>query len=127
MAPPRTPRISKEELKQRLDGPPEGRPVIVDARLKYPYEHSTLTLPGAIRIGPGLVDPSHLPRDREIVVYDSDPDELVSARVVSALIQQGFRAAALAGGIGEWINSKLPTDTKSAPQAAPPAPGALKG
>ena len=41
------PRISKEELKQRLDS---GRPpVLVDARLKYPYEHSTLKLPGAIR------------------------------------------------------------------------------
>lgn len=124
---PRTPRISKEELKQRLDGPPDARPVIVDARLKYPYEHSTLTLPGAIRTGPGTIDSIRLPRDRDIVVYDSDPDELVSARVVSSLIQQGFRAAALAGGITEWINAKLPTDTKSAPQAAPPAPGALKG
>ena len=127
MAPPRIPRISKEELKQRLDGPAEGRPLIVDARLKYPYEHSTLTLPGALRMGPGIADASRLPRDREIVVYDSDPDELVSARVVSGLIQQGFRAAALAGGIGEWITAKLPTDTKSAPQAPPPAPGALKG
>ncbi len=128
MAAPRvTPRITKEELKQRLDGPPEARPILVDARLKYPYEHSTLTLPGAVRIGPGIADPSRLPRDREIIVYDSDPDELVSARVVAALIQQGFRAAALAGGIGEWIAAKLPTDTKSAPQAAPPAPGALKG
>ena len=121
------PRITKEELKLRLDGPPDARPVIVDARLKYPYEHSTLTLPGAIRIGPGLVDPSRLPRDRDIVVYDSDPSELVSARLVSELIRQGYRASALAGGISDWLNAKLPTDTKPAPQAAPPAPGALKG
>ena len=121
------PRITKEELKLRLDGPPDARPVIVDARLKYPYEHSTLTLPGAIRIGPGLVDPARLPRDRDIVVYDSDPSELVSARLVSELNRQGYRASALAGGIGEWLNAKLPTDTKPAPQAAPPAPGALKG
>ena len=121
------PRITKEELKLRLDGPPDSRPVIVDARLKYPYEHSTLTLPGAIRIGPGEVDPARLPRDRDIVVYDSDPSELVSARLVFALARQGYRAAALAGGIAEWLNAKLPTETKPAPQAAPPAPGALKG
>jgi rhodanese-related sulfurtransferase len=121
------PRITKEELKLRLDGPPDARPVIVDARLKYPYEHSTLMLPGAIRLGAGLIDPAHLPRDRDIVVYDSDPSELVSARLVSELTRQGFRAAALAGGIAEWLNAKLPTDTKPAPQAAPPAPGSLKG
>ena len=41
------PRISKEDLKQRLDG--DTSPVLVDARLKYPYEHSTVRLPGAIR------------------------------------------------------------------------------
>jgi rhodanese-related sulfurtransferase len=120
-------RITKEELKQRLDGPADARPIIVDARLKYPYEHSTLILPGAIRMAPGGVDASRLPRDRDIVVYDSDPHELVSARIASALVQQGFRAAALTGGIGDWIAAKLPTDTKSAPQAATPAAGALKG
>ena len=121
------PRITKEDLKQRLDGPPETRPVIVDARLKYPYEHSTLTLPGALRMGVGAADAAHLPRDRDIVVYDSDPHELVSVRVAFDLIRQGFRAAALTGGIADWIAAKLPTDSKTAPLAAPPAPGALKG
>ena len=121
------PRITRDELKQRLEGPAESRPVIIDARLKYPYEHSTLILPGALRMGAGAVDPARLPKDREIVVYDSDPQELVSARIVSDLVRQGFRAMALAGGIGEWITAKLPTETKSAPQAVAPAPGALKG
>src|SRR5207237_1005523 len=42
------PRISREDLKQRLDS---GAPIVViDARLKYPYEHSTVKLPGAIRV-----------------------------------------------------------------------------
>lgn len=121
------PRITKEELKQRLDGPIETRPLVVDVRLKYPYEHSTVILPGAIRGGVGLVDPSALPRDREIVLYDSDPGELVSTRLAAGLIRQGFRAMVLAGGLGEWVTAKLPTDAKAAPQAAPPAPGALKG
>jgi rhodanese-related sulfurtransferase len=122
------PRITKEELKLRLDGPPDQRPLILDVRLKYPYEHSTVTLPGAVRMPPGGLDATRLSRDRDIVLYDSDPEELVSSRVASELIREGYRASALAGGIAEWVNAKLPTDSKPAPQAAaPPTPGALKG
>ena len=126
-APGGSPRITKDELKTRLDGPPEARPVIVDARLKYPYEHSTVTLPGAIRLAAGGADLSSLPRDRDIVVYDSDPEELVSAALVARLLRDGFRAAALAGGIADWMAAKLPTDSKPAPQPAPIAAGGLKG
>jgi rhodanese-related sulfurtransferase len=118
------PRISKEDLKQRLDS--GANPVLVDARLKYPYEHSTVKLPGAIRFaGDGPV-PS-LPKDREVVVYDSDPNELASSRVAAVLIRQGYRAAALKGGIVDWLEAKLPIETKEAPKQAPPEPGALKG
>jgi rhodanese-related sulfurtransferase len=118
------PRISKEDLKQRLDG--GAPPILVDARLKYPYEHSTVRLPGAIRYtAEGPATP--LPRDRDIVVYDSDPNELASSGVVAALIRQGFRAVALKGGISEWLAANLPTETKEAPRQAPPEPGALRG
>ena len=118
------PRISKEDLKQRLEsGTP---PVLVDARLKYPYEHSTLRLPGAIRYLAGGPLPS-LPREREIVVYDSDPNELASSPVAAELIRQGFRAVALKGGISDWVSANLPTETKEAPKQATPEPGALKG
>jgi rhodanese-related sulfurtransferase len=116
------PRISKEDLKQRLDG--STPPVIVDARLKYPYEHSTVKLPGAIRYTSGT---AALPRDREVVVYDSDPNELASSQVAAELIRLGYRAAALQGGITEWLAANLPTETKSAPVMAPPEPGSLKG
>src|SRR5918992_5908459 len=85
------PRISKEDLKQRLDGAAGDRPVVIDVRLKYPYEHSTATLPGAIRVGPGRTDPATLPRDRDIVLYDSDPGELVAERVAADLIGGGLR------------------------------------
>jgi len=117
------PRISKEDIKQRLEsGAP---PVFVDARLKYPYEHSTVKLPGALRFtadGP----PPALPRDRDIVVYDSDPNELASSHVAAELIRQGYRAAALKGGIVEWLAANLPTEAKEAPKQGPPEPGALK-
>lgn len=116
------PRISKEDLKQRLDS--SAPPVIIDARLKYPYEHSTVKLPGAIRCSSDAVS---LPRDREVVVYDSDPHELSSSQVAAELIRLGYRAAALQGGITEWLAANLPTETKPAPVMAPPEPGALKG
>jgi rhodanese-related sulfurtransferase len=118
------PRISKDDLKQLIDTGAE--PVLIDARLKYPYEHSTVRLPGAIRFTGDGPAPS-LPRDRQIVVYDSDPNELASSHVVAGLVRQGFRAAALKGGISEWVEAKLPTETKDAPKQAPPEPGALKG
>jgi rhodanese-related sulfurtransferase len=118
------PRITKEDLKLRLDS--NASPVIIDSRLKYPYEHSTVKLPGAIRfMGDGPL-PS-LPRDREIVVYDSDPNELASSHTAAVLIHQGYRASALKGGIVDWLAANLPTETKDAPKQAPPEPGALKG
>lgn len=99
--------------------------MLVDARLKYPYEHSTVRLPGAIRYLDGPL-PS-LPRDREIVVYDSDPNELASSHVAAELVRQGYRASSLKGGIVDWLAANLPTETKDAPKQAPPEPGALKG
>ena len=116
------PRISREDLKQRLDS--SAPPVIIDARLKYPYEHSTVRLPGAIRYTDGAAS---LPRDREIVVYDSDPNELASSHVAAELIRLGYRAVTLQGGINDWLAANLPIETKSAPVMAPPEPGALKG
>lgn len=121
------PRITKEALKERLDGEGEQAPVVVDVRLKYPYEHSTVMLPGAVRLAPTDPDPSPLPRDREVVVYDSDPEEVVSARVVAALLRNGYRAAALEGGIADWLAAKFPTQSKQAPKQKPPQAGALKG
>ncbi len=121
------PRVTKEELKELLEAPESTTPpVILDVRLKYPYEHSSATLPGAIRMPDDRVDASRIPKDRDVVAYDSDPEELVSAPVVAELIRQGYRARALSGGISEWIGAKFPTEAKTAPQQAPPKPGSLK-
>jgi len=118
------PRITKEDPKQRHDS---GTPIVlVDARLKYPYEHSTVKLPGAIRVSADAPAPS-FPRDRDVVVYDSDPNELASSHVAAELIRLGYRAVTLKGGIADWLAANLPTETKEAPKQAPPEPGALKG
>jgi rhodanese-related sulfurtransferase len=120
------PRISKEDLKLRLEAPDAGsRPTILDVRLKYPYEHSTVLLPGALRLAPGSLDTSRIPKEREVVAYDSDPDEITSSAVAAELVTQGYRVSVLKGGIAEWIGANLPVDTKDAPKPAPPA-GAAK-
>ncbi len=120
------PRISREDLKARLEDPdPTLRPVLLDARLKYPYEHSTLTLPGALRaLGTDLPP---LPPGREIIVYDSDPDELACTPVASRLLAAGHTVFALKGGIVDWIAAGYPTEGKSAPKGTTPEPGSLKG
>ncbi len=120
------PRISKEDLKQRLESGQSGNLQILDARLKYPYEHSSARLPGAVRVLAGALNVSQLSRDKELVVYDSDPDEITSAQVAAELIRQGFRASALKGGINEWMAANFPVETKESLHATAPAPGAAK-
>jgi rhodanese-related sulfurtransferase len=113
------PLITKEELKQLLEsGPETSRPIPVDARLKYPYEHSTVKLPGAVRVSPAGGALPDLPKARPLVVYCSDPDELTSQRVAAKLIAQGYRASVLKGGVSEWIAANLPTESRQpTPQA----------
>jgi rhodanese-related sulfurtransferase len=111
------PRISSEELKRRMDDA-AAAPLIIDVRLKYPYEHSTVRLPGAVRFGPGTVDRTTLSPDRDVVLYDSDPEELVAEMAAAELITAGYRVSVLQGGVSAWMTAKLPTDSKSAPQPA---------
>ena len=118
------PRISREELKRRLDDRNGAPPLLIDVRLKYPYEHSTITLPGAIRMAPGALDEATLPHDRDLVLYDSDPEEIVAERVAASFIARGLRALVLQGGISAWAAAKFPTDTKPAPQLAVPVTAA---
>ena len=107
------PRTTKEELKELLESADAGRrPVVIDARLKYPYEHSGLTLPGAVRMDPVHMDFDRVPPGRPVVVYDSDPKELVSSRVAAAFVRKGYRASALKGGIAEWIGANFPVESK---------------
>ncbi len=120
------PRISREELKRRLDDGGGAPPLVIDVRLKYPYEHSTITLPGAMRMGPDSPDEANLPLDRELILYDSDPDEIVAERAAARLIARGYGASVLQGGIGAWAAAKFSTDRKAAPQLAVPVSAAPK-
>jgi rhodanese-related sulfurtransferase len=116
-------RITKEQLKERLDR--GEKPAILDVRLKYAYEHSTVKLPGAIRVPPYAIESVPLPPGQDLVAYDSDPNELVSTRVASELIRKGYRITVLKGGVPEWLAANFPIETKEAPRSSPPEPGSL--
>ena len=118
-------RITKEELKQRLDGDESLRPVLADVRLKYAWDHSTLKLPDAIRLDPKNPGGQTLPKERDLVLYDSDPNDITSVHVATGLGAAGYRVHVLKGGLPEWIAANLPTETKDAVRAVPPpAPAA---
>jgi rhodanese-related sulfurtransferase len=117
-------RITKEQLKERLDH--GDIPTILDVRLKYAYEHSTVKLPGAIRVHPKAVDSANISKEKDVVAYDSDPGELVSTKVAVELIRKGYRVTVLKGGVPEWLAANFPIETKEAPRSAPPEPGSLK-
>ena len=121
----RVQRIAREQLKERLDR--GDVPTLLDVRLKYPYEHSTLKLPGALRAAPDTVGSASIPRDKEIVVYDSDPGEIVAARFAQDLLRQGYQVSVLKGGLPDWVTANYPTETKEAVRTAPPEQKSLKG
>ena len=113
-------RISKEDLKQRLDGDEAGRPALADVRRKYAWDHSTLKLPGAVRLDPKAPSTAGLAKDRDLVLYDSDPAEITGVDVAAGLAAAGFRVRVLKGGLPEWVAANLPTETKDAVRAIPP-------
>jgi 3-mercaptopyruvate sulfurtransferase SseA len=119
-------RITKEDLKLRLEGEEAGRPALADVRRKYAWDHSTLKLPGAARLDPKAPAAAGLSKGRDLVLYDSDPDEITSVDVAAALSAAGFRVHVLKGGLPEWVAANLPVETKDAvravPPPAPPAP-----
>lgn len=121
-------RISKDDLKQRLEGDEAARPVLADVRRKYAWDHSTLKLPGADRLDPKAPVPAGFAKTRDLVLYDSDPDEITAVDVAARLAREGFRVHVLKGGLAEWVGASLPTETKEAvravPPPAPPAPPA---
>jgi membrane protein DedA with SNARE-associated domain/rhodanese-related sulfurtransferase len=97
-------RISVSELYEMLDsGTP---PVIVDVRSQTALGLEPRRIPGALNV-PVLEMERHvreLPRDREIVLYCTCPNEASAAKVAKMLMGYGFkRVRPLHGGLDAWI------------------------
>ncbi|MEO8358900.1 MAG: rhodanese-like domain-containing protein [Vicinamibacteria bacterium] len=101
--------ISAEELRDRVEA--GAGVVIVDLRLPTDFAAAPLTLPGAIRLPPAEVARRHaeIPRDRDIVLYCSCPNESTSVRAALLLKEYGItRVRPLTGGYDGWRRRQFP-------------------
>lgn len=104
-------RLEPEELRSQLDAGEEV--YIVD--LRHPLEQLTdpYTLPGALRFAPDeLASRAHeIPRDRDIILYCTCPNEETAAHTALKLHRLGVeRVRPLRGGYEEWKRLGFPMD-----------------
>jgi rhodanese-related sulfurtransferase len=92
------PEVSVGELLDEVAG--DIPPLLLDVRELYEWRQ--VSIPGALHIPmndtPERLD--ELPKDREIVVFCAHGSR--SYGVAGYLIEQGYRARSLAGGITQW-------------------------
>jgi membrane protein DedA with SNARE-associated domain/rhodanese-related sulfurtransferase len=102
-------RITPEELrKKQLSGEDL---VILDLRADAEFERDRSLIEGAMRFGVNELEQRHheIPRDRDVIVYCSCPNEVTSARVALLLRRKGItRIRPLLGGINAWRDLAYP-------------------
>jgi len=124
-------RISVEELRRQIEQ--GAAPVIVDVRSSTAQTLDRQRIPGAVHVPvqDAARHLSELPRDREIILYCSCPNEASAAKVARLLMDNGFRRVRpLKGGLEAWIEAGQPVEafvlpapgTAAPPRAPPPAP-----
>jgi membrane protein DedA with SNARE-associated domain/rhodanese-related sulfurtransferase len=97
-------RISVHELYRLIDT--GAKPVIVDVRSPTGRALDPRRIPGALHVPLHAVDHhvKDLPRDREIILYCTCPNEASAAQVAKILINAGFeKVRPLHGGLDAWI------------------------
>ena len=108
-------RISVDELYRLMDV--GESPLIVDVRSPVARTLEPRHIPGALHL------PLHgfeehireLPRDREIILYCSCPNEASAAQVAKLLMNSGFlRVRPLLGGLEAWIAAGHPVESLAA-------------
>jgi len=118
-------RISVEDLRRQMDeGPP---PLIVDVRSPTAQALELRRIPGALNVPvqDAARHLSELPRDREIILYCTCPNEVSAAKVARLLMNNGFqRVRPLKGGLEAWIEAGYSVEEFSltSPPSAPSSP-----
>jgi membrane protein DedA with SNARE-associated domain/rhodanese-related sulfurtransferase len=107
-------KITVDELKQRMDA---GEPVtVVDVRHPLALELDPETIPGAMNFMIEEIEHRHqeIPRDRDIVLYCTCPNEVSSARTALLLKKKGIhRVRPLEGGLDAWRERKFPIERRA--------------
>jgi membrane protein DedA with SNARE-associated domain/rhodanese-related sulfurtransferase len=113
-------RISVEELRQQMDT--GAAPLVVDVRSSTARTLELRRIPGALHVPvqDAARHLSELPRDREIILYCTCPNEASAAKVARLLMNNGFeRVRPLKGGLEAWIDAGYSVEA-----IGPPVPGA---
>jgi membrane protein DedA with SNARE-associated domain/rhodanese-related sulfurtransferase len=109
-----TARISVEELRQKVEA---GEPLmILDLRSAEEIAAHPGSIRGAIHMDMDEVErrQQEIPRDRDVILYCSCPNEVSSARVALRLQRKGIaRVRPLGGGIDAWRERNYPMDLPS--------------
>jgi membrane protein DedA with SNARE-associated domain/rhodanese-related sulfurtransferase len=109
-------RITVEELKRKLDTHEDV--AIIDLRHPLDFLPQPYTLPGAIRIPAEELDrrQNEIPRDRDVALYCTCPNEASSANAVLKLRRYGItRVRPLDGGFHAWREREFPLDSEFGP------------
>jgi membrane protein DedA with SNARE-associated domain/rhodanese-related sulfurtransferase len=107
-------RIGVDDLKARIDSGEDL--VIVDLRRALDVEAEPETIPGAFQMDAQELERTNdrLPRDREIILFCTCPNEATSARVALLLRRQGIRRIRpLEGGLAGWRERGYPLQSIS--------------
>jgi rhodanese-related sulfurtransferase len=92
-------------------------PLIFDLRSNAAVQEDPALIQGAVHISVEDIESrlSEFPKDRDIVVYCSCPNEVSSARLALRLQRKGFtRVRPLLGGLDGWREQNFPTDVRIA-------------
>jgi len=107
-------RITASEVREMLKA--GNSPLIFDLRSNAAVEEDPVVIQGAIHAGIEEIESrlSELPKDRDIIVYCSCPNEVSSARLALRLKRKGFtRVRPLLGGIDAWRELKYPLEARN--------------
>jgi membrane protein DedA with SNARE-associated domain/rhodanese-related sulfurtransferase len=109
-------RITPEELRRKLEE--HEKVTIVDLRHPLDFLPEPYTIPGAIRLPMEELDRRHdeIPRDQDVVLYCTCPNEVTSAMTAMRLREFGVnRVRPLAGGYMAWRKLGFPLDSEFGP------------
>ena len=110
--------ITVDELYRLIDA--GLRPVIVDVRSPMARALEPRRIPGALHVPLHAVDHhvKDLPRDREIILYCTCPNEASAAQVAKILMNNGFaKVRPLHGGLDAWIEAGYEVEELPAAEA----------
>jgi membrane protein DedA with SNARE-associated domain/rhodanese-related sulfurtransferase len=99
-------RITPAELSRLFQSPPA--PLILDVRSAGAFAADRRRIPGAIRVALAEIEQriAELPRDRDIVLYCTCPNEASAVQSAQVLKRYGFhRVRPLFGGLDAWTEA----------------------